>query len=139
MPRLLEFICDNCNFSISVWEGGTIYVTDPNGKRINCPHPGESYKIAQVLNIPEEEIMGFPYFRVSNPDLYPLLNEWVGVLTKCVCMGCAKVKSLDIEKDSKICSSCHSESYVPADNLAGETCPKCHSGVFQFEDPGVIS
>ena len=140
MPFLFEYKCDadECAFSISIWEGGALYVTDETGKRIICQHPGESHTIARVLKIPEEKVMGFPYFR-SDPDMQPLLKERMGVLTNCVCLDCSHSLSLDTDKDPKKCSKCKSTHIVPVKEMDGVACPKCHEGIIHCHDSGIIS
>lgn len=139
MPKLLQFRCDSCDLRLETWENGTMYVTDKKGKRVECPHPGEAYKIAKILNIDESEIFGFPYMRIPNPDLYPLLNERVGVIIDCICLDCTGLSKLDYHMDERKCSECGSSNILPVDNLAGISCPKCRKGVFKYEPTGIIS
>jgi len=139
MPKLLQFSCDSCNFTLKTWENGTIYATNKKGKRIECPHPGESYKVAKILKIKESEIFGFPYMRIPNPDFYPLLNERVGVNSDCICLDCAGVSVLDYQKDERKCGECASSNIIPVDNLEGVTCPKCNKGIFIYQHTGIIS
>ena len=139
MPKLLRFSCDSCNFELETWEHGLMYVTDKKCKRIECPHPGESYKIARVLKIDESEILGFPYMHIPNPDLYPLLNERVGVISDCICLDCAALSKLDYQQDERKCVECESSNILPVDNLEGIKCPKCKTGVFEYHSTGIIS
>ena len=106
---------------------------------IECRHPGESYKVARVLKIDESEIFGFPYMRIPNPDLYPLLNERVGVISDCICMDCAGMSKLDYQLDERKCAECGSSNILPVDNLEGIKCPKCKAGVFKYQPTGIIS
>ena len=139
MPKLLQFTCNSCDFTLKTWEHGLMYVTDKKGKRIECPHPGESYKIARVLKIDEDEIFGFPYMRIRNPDLYPLLNERVGVISDCLCLECSGVSKFDYQRDERKCSECGSSNVIPVDNLEGMSCPKCKTGHFEYHPTGIIS
>ncbi|MBD3350371.1 MAG: hypothetical protein GF364_02690 [Candidatus Lokiarchaeota archaeon] len=139
MPKLLKFECNKCKYSLRTWHGGVIYATDDDGKRHTCPHPGEAFEIAKVLNISESEIMGFPYLRIPNPDLYPLLNERVGVLTDCLCLECLGVFKIDWKVDTHICPKCASEDVIPVDHLGSVKCPKCKEGIMCYIDTGIIS
>jgi ribosomal protein S27AE len=114
-------------------------VSDEKGKRVECPHPGESYKVAKILKIDESEIFGFPYRHISNPDLYPLLNERVGVISDCICLDCAVITKLDYQQDERKCAECNSSNVLPVDNLEKIECPKCKTGVFVYHHTGIIS
>jgi hypothetical protein len=116
-----------------------MYVTDKKGKRIKCPHPGEYYKVAKVLKIDESEIFGFPYMRIPNPDLYPLLKERVGVISDCLCLDCTIISRFDYQRDERKCAECESSNILPVDNLEGMRCPKCKTGVFEYHSTGIIS
>ncbi len=139
MPKLLQFSCDSCDFSLKTWENGLMYVTDKKGKRIECSHPGESYKVAKVLEIDEDEIAGFPYLPIPNPDLYALLNERVGVISDCLCLDCTGLSKLDYQMDDRKCSECGGSNILPVDNLEGMNCPKCKKGIFKYQPTGIIS
>lgn len=139
MPLLLQFSCDSCDFELKTWENGLVYVTDDKMEIIECSHPGEWYKVARVLKIDEDEIFGFPYIRIPNPDLYPLLNERVDVLSDCMCQDCAAVNKLDYQRDERQCAECESSSIIPVDNLGGFKCPKCKTGTFEYHSTGIMS
>lgn len=139
MPKLLKFVCNSCDFELTTWENGVMYAIDKKGRRIEVQHPGESYQVAKILRIDESEIFGFPYMRIPNPDLYPLLNERVGVISDCLCLDCAEVSKLDFNLDERKCHKCGTDNLVPVDNLARMECPKCNKGVFEYQHTGIIS
>lgn len=139
MPKLLRFVCDSCDFELETWENGTMYATNKKGRRIEVRHPGESYQVAKILKIKESDIFGFPYMRIPNPDLYPLLNERVGVISDCLCLNCLEVSKLDFEADERKCHECGTDNIVPVDTIAGMECPKCKKGTFNYENTGIMS
>lgn len=139
MPKLLRFACNSCDLDIKTWENGQMYVINKKGKKIKVSHPGEAYQVAKVLKIDESEIFGFPYMHIPNPDLYPLLNERVRVMTECICLECLEKSELDYKMDEKKCNKCGTTNILPIDHLEGLKCPKCKKGTIEYHPTGIIS
>ena len=126
MPTLNDYKCDSCSFSTSGWEEGWVYVTDDLGKRIGCQHPGENETIAKVLRIPKDDIWGFPYLKGPDPKWSALIKERVGILTNCICLDCGETRTLDVKRDTHVCTKYKSANIIPLEESDGQQCPKCY-------------
>ena len=139
MPKLIQFVCDECDFTLKTWSGGIYYVLDNEGKRIKLPHPGEGYKLAQVLGLDEEKIHGFPYLPIKEKEIVELLEVRVGYLSDTICIDCGYVWMLDWDKDELICPKCDSPNIKMVMEMGGQECPICGKGHFEEKDSGIIS
>lgn len=101
-----------------------MYVTDNNGKRIMCRHPGEMYQVYTVL---------------GNDATDELIRERAGFLSDCFCTKCLAKFGLDLKRDQHICPGCASVDVMAANDAVGEPCPKCGTGTIVAEDSGIIT
>jgi hypothetical protein len=97
-------------------------------KRIECQHPGENSTIAKVLEIPEDDLFGFPYLKGPDPKWNVLIKEQVGVLTNCICLGCGETHTFDVERDILVCKKCKNTNVLPLEESDGKSCPICNKG-----------
>lgn len=119
--------------------GGNIYVINDNGERIFCPHPGEASVVAQVLNIDENTIFGFPWLLISDNAPINLLKERVGFNSDCVCLDCLCQFEQDINRDGRQCLKCGSKKVKTESEIIGEPCPKCKKGMVEMIETGIMS
>ncbi len=124
MPILYEFRCNLCGFSLPTGFGGDLYVSDPAGQRIPCPHPGEFSTIEKILG--------------PNPSR-ELVQERTGFLSDAVCQSCLAQFGIDLERDRRRCSQCGSDNVATIEEAVGKRCPKCRKGTIEQIDTGIIS
>ncbi|MBU1054526.1 MAG: hypothetical protein KKC46_11975 [Proteobacteria bacterium] len=112
---------------------------DDKKNRIPCSHPCESYQIAKVLKINEDDIFGFPYIPIQNKKALKLINERGGFETDMLCFGCLAEVRIDLERDPHECPKCKHKEIIPIQDLYSMQCPKCKQGVFFEVLTGIIS
>ena len=115
MPKVYEYKCDTCPFTVpSLW-GGELFVVDGNGNRVECGHPLESrhifaavgepyYADATQLGIALVEGSGHP--ADCNSDgactcLHARVRERIGWASDCVCVDCLAQCRLDLGDDER--------------------------------------
>ena len=139
MPNIDSFKCDNCDFTLpSGWDGYT-YVKDNSGKKIICPHPGESDTIAEVLGLDDNDIGGFPWLPPQDEAMQKLLMEKTGFNSHCVCLNCLNKFDLDVMKEERICPECNLKTVKTELEMVGQQCPKCKEGTIRKLWTGIIS
>ncbi len=123
MPKIYQFGCNKCDFRLPGGWGGIMYVTDDDGKRIICSHPGEMYTVYSVIgqDATHEECM-----------------NRTGFLSNCYCSDCLHQFSLDLERDTRVCEKCGSEKVKSIKESVGKRCPKCKDGKITATDTGAI-
>ncbi|MFC1872495.1 hypothetical protein ACFLYV_02100 [Chloroflexota bacterium] len=114
-------------------------MTDDNGNRVICPHPGESNYVVEVLG--------------KNPSA-ELVNERTGINSHCLCLECLHQfdanfgetywtlnESTDdrMQKDKRECTKCKSIRVKTEKEMVGEACPKCNEGIIEKIFTGYIS
>lgn len=141
MPRINDYICNKCGYSLPSGWGGYMYVIDDSGKRIVCPHPGEMFTVSKVLgeNVSRE-----------------VIEARMGFNSDCVCLSCLRQFELDIGDDEKAeslrysyratmrrderrCPHCKSPNVKTVFELIGKPCPKCNKGTIKEIYTGSIS
>lgn len=158
MPNLVIYSCSNCDFSLGSWES-IIYVIKDNGERVICPHPFE-YLHASIILIQDGHPLGClspgafdknPTFIGGNTKAYNIVeNELTieekmfvrsrtGSMTDCICLDCLINSKFDIARDIRLCNKCGSKNVKTLLEMIGQTCPKCHSGIIEKRDSGIIS
>ena len=115
MPGINEYICSECGFSLPTGWGGVMYVLDDEGKRIACPHPGETATVAHVLgkssSLPEElrkeversggELTYDLYLKwQSDPEVMRFVNSRTGDNSDCVCRDCLHQFTADLDDET---------------------------------------
>ena len=119
-----------------------MYVTDQNGERIACKHPGEKRILDSTLgeNASDE-----------------LIRQRTGFSSDCVCVDCLSQFRLDLKRDIRICEQCVSMAeqnprrggwahYRPEKGcnvktvleLIDQPCPKCKEGKIRRIDTGTV-
>ncbi|MEI6039735.1 MAG: hypothetical protein WCP93_00025 [Candidatus Berkelbacteria bacterium] len=123
-----------------------MFAEDDNGKKINCPHPGEESRAKMVLGIDG----------TSQELNKKTAKNRVGLMANCVCMDCANRLDLEIDdgesifhdddshyirrgRDERKCNKCSSKNVVTMLEVIGLVCPKCKKGHIIEEDTGTIS
>jgi len=101
-----------------------MYVTDDNGRRIVCPHPGEMRTVSEVLgkDAPRE-----------------IIEARTGFNSHCVCLDCLSQFELDMSRDERRCPGCNSSNVKTEREMVGKLCPKCKKGTITEIDTGMIS
>ena len=89
-------------------------------KCIECQHPGENSTNAKVLEIPEDDLFGFPYLKGPDPKWNTLIKEQVGVLTNCICLECGETHTFDMERDILACKKCKNTNVKPFEESEGK-------------------
>lgn len=152
MPEVNEYKCNKCGFTLPRGWGGYMYVMDEDGKRLPCPHPAESSKIAAVLGLKEGKVgicyqsKGGFYASVSRllskqeaQKILKLFNKRIGFNSHCICLKCLVQFELDINKDKRKCPICGSKNIKTELELIGQPCPKCKKGIMEEVKTGIIS
>lgn len=139
MPKINEYKCNKCGFTLEKGWGYRFYVENDKGKRIDCYHPMEGYHVAEVLG--------------KHPSL-KLIRERTGFNSFCICLDCLHQFRADLgcfetywspyelyleshlprpkqAKDKRQCPNCRSKKVKTELELVGETCPKCKEGVIE--------
>ena len=146
MPRINEYKCSQCGFTLETGWGYRFYVEDDNGRRVDCYHPMEGSNVVEVLG--------------EHPSL-ELIRERTGFNSFCVCLDCLEQFKADLgqdgwspydlylehhhlprskqAKDKRQCPMCRSKRVKAELELAGETCPKCNEGVIEEIWTGRVS
>ena len=101
-----------------------MYVVDPQGERIHCPHPLEFYTI--------EEVTGLGFNEAVDKGLCGYLSDFI-------CCECLEQFSLDIKRDILHCPSCTSAETISVNEIVGKKCPKCGDGTIVAEDTGIMT
>lgn len=140
MPPVKNYKCDKCGFSLPSGWGGFMYVTDPRGRKILCPHPGEAETVEMVLG------------PISLSDR--AISERTGFNSNCICLNCLKQFDLDlgedywwftakaiarVRKDKRVCPKCKSQKVYSIREMIGKPCPKCKKGHIEEIFTGMIS
>jgi hypothetical protein len=100
-----------------------MYVVDKDGRRVNCPHPGEMYTVIRVLGPnPSEE----------------LINHRTGFNSYCVCYNCLKKFELDLKRDARVCPECQSVGVKSVMEARGHECPNCMKGIIEEIETGIV-
>lgn len=124
MPAIYTYRCNQCDFRLPFGWGGIMYVSDDEGKRIVCRHPGEMMQVRMVL---------------GNDATEELIRERTGFLSNCFCMVCQSQFQLDLKRDTRICPDCASLEVVSANEAVGHSCPKCKTGTIVTKDTGIMT
>lgn len=147
MPKINEYKCNKCGFTLERGWGYRYYVEDDKGDRVDCHHPLERRYVEEVLG--------------KNLSL-ELVRERTGFNSFCVCLDCLHQFKADLgvsesywspyepyldeylprlkqEKDRRECPRCKSRNVKTELELVGETCPKCKEGVIEEIWTGSLS
>lgn len=152
MPKINQFKCDACTFSLPSGWGGIAYIEGYEGQRVILPHPGEHFTAERVLNLHEGTLTPFwaesPRWwwskkRKNAYDEKKAIRDDAfarsGFLSDCVCGNCFNIQRLDLARDKRVCSSCSSENIKSTKELLGGVCPKCKKGTIIEIDTGSMS
>lgn len=160
MPFVDEFKCTDCGFTLPRGWGGCFYVEIDKSswldrikgtaklERVKCLHPGECRKIRELLLWRE---------KIERPS-QELVNERVGFLSHCICIGCLHQFDADYghyyfsinhgyphengarpEKDKRECPNCKSANVKTEEEMVDQYCPKCKKGVISRSWTGAVS
>ncbi|RKY86052.1 hypothetical protein DRQ09_06535 [candidate division KSB1 bacterium] len=140
MPPIWLYKCSKCGFHISIGWGGTMYVEDDNGNRIECMHPGEMSTVVKVLG--------------KNLSM-ELIRKRTGFNSDCICLDCLNFFKADFgdeianpwrfyygatnKKDKRECPGCKSQNVKTVFEMIGQICPKCKDGVIKIFETGLIT
>lgn len=123
MPPIWKYHCDTCSFKMTGGWGGSLYVLNKDNERISCVHPTERATIRRMTGLSFNEARE---------------QGKIGFESYCVCLTCLHQDILDLQRDSRLCSSCSEGIVVSANELLDKKCPKCRNGTFIRTDSGVI-
>lgn len=150
MPPINHYQCNQCKSSLPSGWGGYLFVENDEGERVVCKHPGERFTINEVLgtNLIVRILKG----RTRKKRL--------GYASNCLCLDCFHVFYADLAdedsnrsmrgfykrtsnmvggKDKRECSKCQSGNVKTTCELVGEPCPKCHVGIIEEIETGIVS
>ncbi len=121
MPKVNDYKCNLCGFSLPVGWGGYLYAENDQGERIICRHPSEQYTMREVL---------------GENDYDPIHKDYkcrlrTGFNSHCICLNCLNQFDLDLKKDERQCPKCNSNDVHSELEMVGRECPKCHNGVIE--------
>ena len=151
MPGVSNYKCDKCDFELPSGWGGHSYVTDKDGNRIVCRHPGEIRDARRILaeSYPDRAYgltvkmqADYDKWRQTDPnsfDVHEFVNSRMGFNSYCVCLNCTDQFKLDLRIDEHICPKCGSPDIVPVREMVGKSCPKCHQGTIEEIPTGIWS
>ncbi len=147
MPKINEYKCNKCGFTLERGWGYRFYVEDDKGNRTDCHHPRETRYVEEVLG--------------KNLSL-ELVRERTGFHAFCMCVDCLHQFRADLgyfemywspyepyfwermprlkgEKDKRECPECESWNVKTELEMVGETCPKCKEGEIEEIWTGAMS
>lgn len=127
MPRIYEYECDACGFSLPSGWGEYMYVVNHQGKRIACPHPSEFETIKKVT--------GYDFFDPNRPKGAIIIGSY----SHCICPACLNKFDLDVNKDERKCPKCGSGEVHTEEEMVGKECPRCRKGIIKKINTGAIS
>ena len=140
MRNMNDYTCTRCGFTLPGGQTGQMYVTDHEGARSICPHPGEEAHVAQVLGVKEEALIrafvqegsgeGGPA-RHQRGSLYHFALSRTGFLSDCLCRDCLAQFKLDVHRDAKRCPHCSSSRVKTVREVLRHRCPKCREGTIE--------
>ncbi|MHC1611591.1 MAG: hypothetical protein ACXQTW_08405 [Candidatus Methanospirareceae archaeon] len=147
MPKISNFKCNKCGFSLPSGWGGHMYVENEKGERIPCPHPTEWNIIMEVLKISTtdegDDVLGrlnkhIKILREGFPkEIEDLIKSRIGFNFDCVCLDCLNKFEADVG-NAEIIESLHKRCYdlldgtfkryyMPAKPKDDKRCSKCGS------------
>lgn len=116
------YICNNCELNLNDHKADRMYAVNDEGKRIMCFHPGEMRRAYAILgDVTDEE------FKTRTGVMYPY-----------VCLDCAHEFQMDLERDLKECTNCHSKNFEMVPKMGGKQCPRCKTGIIEEFETGMI-
>ena len=152
MPPINKYKCNKCDFTLPSGWGGYLFVENDEGERITCGHPGERFRIEDVLrgNFLIKLIKG------------RTIKKRVGFASDCLCLDCFHKFNADLAdekgklnwrnfymnkkilgmvggKDKRECLKCKSKKVKTLSELINESCPQCHKGTIKEIKTGAIS
>ncbi|RYG59607.1 hypothetical protein EON80_25540 [bacterium] len=157
MPSICKYHCTSCDFTVSPRSDGYLYVTDGEGTRIPCLHPGEFRTVQRVLEASNPEAAKLfasfidPYSRWKRGietikaklqgreppiTLERLMRERTGFSSYCVCRQCLHEFDIDLRRDELLCPRCSSGSVSSLRELIGKSCPQCVLGKIKMKIVG---
>lgn len=150
MPRINEYKCNKCDFSLPTGWGGFLFVENDSGERVVCGHPAERAIIKEVLG-------KNPLVRLIKGRT---IKKRVGYASRCLCLDCFHQFAADLAdekgelswkgyyksffgmvggKDKRECPKCKSNKVGTLSELVDKICPKCHDGIIKEIETGMIS
>jgi len=124
MPSINITKCRKCGVAFPSGWGGYTYALAEDGRRIDCPHPGEFRRAEEITGMEWEEA------RAAGR---------IGFGSYCMCFTCGHQFELDLDRDIKRCPKCAALDVRSARGALACECPHCHSGVFYEESTGLLS
>ena len=131
MPFISKHLCDKCDFCLPTGWGGHMYVTDKDGERIICPHPGEGRTVERVLTAENPGIT-----QKGIAEIYKLRT---GHNSDAVCRHCLYQFELDVKRDQRVCPQCGSADIGTVKEMLGKPCPRCKAGKIRAIPTGMIA
>jgi DNA-directed RNA polymerase subunit RPC12/RpoP len=140
MRNMNEYTCTRCGLTIPGGQGGQMYVTDNEGKRSICPHPGEEAHVAHVLRVKKEALIHAFAQETSgkgnhtgqhHEEFFHFALSRTGFLSDCLCRDCLAQFKLDVRRDGKRCPHCSSSHVKTVREVLRHRCPKCRKGTIE--------
>jgi predicted RNA-binding Zn-ribbon protein involved in translation (DUF1610 family) len=128
MPENRGYECTLCGWKLPAGQEGHFYVASNMGERVPCARHDESGTIARVLGIDEETISSCGWNPASRQAPVDLMEERIGYISPCVCLGCFTPFGLDLKRDARKCPTCGNERVKTELEIVDEPCPRCGEG-----------
>ena len=151
MPALMSYKCAACEFAMPPGWGAGLYVVDADGNRVQCIHPGEMYTVAQALGLTSAEVESamcpasttekrcWPPRRRRFRALVELVKSRTGFTSEVLCFDCEAKAILDLDREGRVCPACGGGNVHTAYEVVGLPCPRCHRGIIQASDTGIMT
>jgi DNA-directed RNA polymerase subunit RPC12/RpoP len=140
MRNMNRYTCTRCGLTLPSGQGGQMYVTDNEGERSICPHPGEEAHVAHLLGVKEEALIRAFARETSekgnhttqhHDGLFHFALSRTGFLSDCLCRDCLAQFKLDMHRDVKRCPHCSSSHVKTVRELLRHRCPECREGTIE--------
>jgi hypothetical protein len=128
MAACYRLACNQCDYSVEVWDEGNPYVRDWRGRRWFVYHPEPFEAVAHHYAHHEGRF-------VSEEEKERLLQH-SGNASEHVCTECGRVTWIDPRVDALQCWWCDG-AVVEGFALVGQTCPRCKQGT--IENQGIVA
>lgn len=106
MARAIVLECDQCDFSLTVWDEGKPYYIDSQGNKRYAYHPSKERELCTALDVEH------------------------------ICTECAHKFDVDSQAHGASCPTCKSPCTVKTSKLAERVCPVCKKGHIRSDPLG---
>ena len=119
--------CPSCGFEIEVWDDGSPFILDDDGKRNYFCHPCEYVVIDAV-------VAKSKWAKGKTPaEIEQELPKHIGRVIDAICLDCGTTSHRNEALKPRPCRKCKSRAIHAVMDLGGKRCPKCKQGSFPAE------